>query len=367
MAKIMVAMSGGVDSSLTAALLHEAGHEVIGVTLHLWNDDDERLAESLCCSQEMTASARRVCNQLGRPYYVFNYQKEFRRHVIEYFLNEYTRGYTPNPCMECNREIKFRALLNRLQALGLDYLATGHYARIQARAAGRSAPHGPTYALLRGVDYAKDQSYMLYMLQQDDLARLRFPLGDYTKAQVRALAAERGLASADRPESQDICFVPGGDYRNLLQEEAPESIRPGPIVDLEGREIGQHRGLPFYTIGQRRGLGLAGGGQALFVTALDTARNALVVGPAAATLQQTFEVEGLSFVSSTWPTAPLTCDVQVRAHADAHPADVIPLDQERVRVTFREPQRAITPGQAAVFYVGEQVIGGGRIARPKLG
>lgn len=222
MAKIIVAMSGGVDSSLTAALLHEAGHEVVGVTMHLWDDDDERLAESLCCAAEMAESARRVCARLGIPYYVFNYQQEFRRHVIDYFVHAYAQGYTPNPCLECNREIKFRALLERARALGFDYVATGHYARI-----AREHEEAP-YQLLRAIDREKDQSYMVYMLGQSDLARLMFPIGGLTKPQVRDMAAARSLPSAYREESQDICFVPGGDYRNLLREAAPESLVPRP-------------------------------------------------------------------------------------------------------------------------------------------
>ncbi|WP_129671939.1 tRNA 2-thiouridine(34) synthase MnmA [Candidatus Chloroploca sp. Khr17] len=359
MAKIMVAMSGGVDSSLTAALLHEQGHEIVGVTMHLWDGDDERMAESLCCSQEMTESARRVCAQLGVPYYVFNYQREFRRHVIDYFVQAYTQGYTPNPCLECNREIKFRALLDRAHTLGFTYVATGHYAqRVEEQ-----LPDGRLrYTLARAVDRDKDQSYMVYMLGQRDLAHLFFPLGELTKTEVRAMATARGLASADRPESQDICFVPNGDYRNLLRDEVPERLTPGPIVDLMGREIGQHQGLPLYTIGQRRGLGL-GGGQLLYVVELDVARNALVVGPPEAILRDRFLVDRLNFVTDVPPTSPFTCQVQVRAHADPAPAEVELLDDGRMEVHLQAPLKAITPGQAAVCYDGNRVIGGGRIVR----
>ncbi len=362
----MVAMSGGVDSSLAAALLHEQGHKVVGVTMHLWDDDDERLAESLCCAQEMAESARRVCAQLGVPYYVFNYQREFRRHVIEYFVHAYAQGYTPNPCLECNREIKFRALLERARALGFEYVATGHYARIVTPGDGQQpsdAAAGASRQLWRAADRDKDQSYMVHMLGQADLARIMFPLGGLTKPEVRAMAAERGLASADRPESQDICFVPGGDYRNLLREEAPESLRPGPIVDLAGRELGRHEGLPLYTIGQRRGLGL-GGGKPLFVVELDTGRNALVVGPAEAILRDRLVIDRAAFVDGHWPGEPFSCLVQVRAHAEAAPALVEPLASGRLAVRLSEPLKAITPGQAAVLYAGDRVLGGGRIIRP---
>jgi tRNA-specific 2-thiouridylase len=368
MAKIMVAMSGGVDSSLVAALLTEAGHDVTGVTMHLWEGDDERLAESLCCSQEMTESARRVCAQLGIPYYVFNYQREFRKYVIEYFLREYAQGYTPNPCLECNREVKFRALMTRGAALGFDCVATGHYARIrrndQRPTANDQLPlpddDRSSFELLRARDADKDQSYMLHMLQQGDLARLMFPIGEYTKAQVRAMAAERGLASADRPESQDICFVPGGDYRNLLREERPDALRAGPIVDTEGRELGRHQGLPLYTIGQRRGLGVASG-QPLYVTALDPARNAVVVGPPEALERSSLAATNVTFVSGAWPAAPFDCLAQIRSHADPVPARVIPDQRGHIRVEFAQPQRAVTPGQAVVLYDGDVVLGGGRI------
>jgi tRNA-specific 2-thiouridylase len=368
MAKIMVAMSGGVDSSLAAALLYEAGHDVTGVTMDLWDGDDERLKESLCCSQEMTESARRVCAQLGIPYYVFNYRREFRKFVIDYFVREYTHGYTPNPCLECNREVKFRALMSRAAALAFEYVATGHYARIRSQvtghksqAAGDPQPAPAIYELLRATDRDKDQSYMLHMLQQPELARLHFPIGEYTKAEVRALAAQRGLDSADRPESQDICFVPGGDYRNLLIEERPDSLRPGPVVDLQGREIGRHQGLPLYTIGQRRGLGVAAG-QPLYVTSLDVARNAVVVGPREALERDTLAATSVTFVNGGWPAAPIDCQVQIRSHAEPVAARVIPQEAGRIRVIFAQAQHAITPGQAVVMYDDDLVLGGGRIS-----
>jgi tRNA-uridine 2-sulfurtransferase len=375
MAKIMVAMSGGVDSSLVAALLHEAGHAVTGVTMHLWDGDDERLAESLCCSQEMTESARRVCAQLDIPYYVFNYQQEFRHHVIEYFLKEYAQGYTPNPCLACNRDIKFRALLTRADALGFDYVATGHYARIRPPTTDHRPPNNAKsdmpvvgrrssvagYQLLRALDSDKDQSYMLHMLQQADLARLMFPIGEYAKPEVRTMAAERGLASADRPESQDICFVPGGDYRNLLREERADSLRPGPIVDLAGRELGRHQGLPLYTIGQRRGLGIAAK-QPLYVTALDAARNAVVVGPQEALDRRALDATQVTFVSAEWPSAPFDCQAQIRSHAAPVEARVTPNAPDQIHVEFALPQRAVSPGQAVVLYDGDVVLGGGRIS-----
>jgi tRNA-specific 2-thiouridylase len=343
--------------------------------MHLWDGDDERLAESLCCSQEMTESARRVCAQLEIPYYVFNYQQEFRRHVIEYFLKGYTQGQTPNPCLECNREIKFRALLTRADALGFDYVATGHYARIRPPTTDHRPPtalesdvpvvRGPSsvvgFQLLRALDRDKDQSYMLHMLQQSDLARLMFPIGEYTKPQVRAMAAERGLASADRPESQDICFVPGGDYRNLLREERADSLRPGPIVDRAGHELGRHQGLPLYTIGQRRGLGIAAK-QPLYVTALDTARNAVVVGPQEALERRALEATQVAFVSAEWPDAPFDCQAQIRSHAAPVAARVTPAAPGSIHVEFARPQRAISPGQAVVLYDGDVVLGGGRIS-----
>lgn len=353
----MVAMSGGVDSSLVAALLHEQGHDVTGVTMHLWEGDDEGIGPSQCCSLEMTADARRVCNHIGVPYYIFNYQREFRRSVIQYFMQEYAHGYTPNPCLACNRDLKFRFLLERSQALGFDYLATGHYARITS-----SEVEGkPMFSLARSADLAKDQSYVLYMLQQNELARILFPLGDYTKSQVRELSRERKLVTANRPESQDICFIPDNDYRRFLREEVPESIRPGPIVHSDtGVLLGQHQGLPLYTVGQRRGLGVTSA-QPLYVTELDVDSNTLIVGPSEAALRRSLVAESVSFIDGHWPTEPFTCLAQVRSHATAVPATVTPEGLGRLCIDFERPQRALTPGQAVVMYDGETVLGGGRI------
>lgn len=372
MAKVLVAMSGGVDSSLTAALLLEAGHDVTGVTMHLWEGDDERLMESQCCSLEMTSGARRVCGQLDIPYYVWNYQREFRRHVINYFINEYTAGATPNPCLACNRDLKFRYLLERAQLLGFDYLATGHYVQTEWSDGGAWQPVMPTtldaqlaadkiqFRMRRSVELRKDQSYVLHMLQQDELSRLIFPLGGFSKAQVREMAAQRKLATAHKPESMDICFIPDNDYHRFMREEQPDALKPGPIVDRRGNVMGQHTGLPLYTIGQRRGLGITSR-EPVYVIELDAARNMLIVGSKDELERSDLIAEGFSFVSGHWPDAPFRCEAQIRAHAQAAPATVEPLEPGRLLIRFDEPQRAVTPGQAVVLYTGDTVLGGGRI------
>jgi len=346
---------------MAAALLVEQGYEVIGIMMRLWAAGDWPL-ENRCCSSEAVDDARRVAYLLDIPFYLVNYERPFRTHVVEYFLEEYARGRTPNPCLACNRHIKFGLLLERALSLDADYLATGHYCRIV-----RSNGH---YRLLRGADRRKDQSYMLYMLGQKELAHLLFPLGDLNKEQVRSLAAQRGLPVAEKAESQDLCFTPTGDYRSFLNANRPDLLSPGPILDLDGNQIGMHKGLSFYTIGQRHGLGLGSSGrrlwagnapEPLYVLRLDPERNAVIVGREDALWRQELVASQASFVSGEKLARPVAVTAKVRYRSPEVPAIVEPLSDGRLRVRFQEPQRAITPGQAVVFYQGDEVLGGGII------
>jgi tRNA-specific 2-thiouridylase len=354
--RVVVAMSGGVDSSVTAALLKDAGYDVVGITLNPWVEVEGRGQvagpRKRSCSPEDVLDAREVARRLGIPHYVFNVQAEFRRWVLDYYVAEYQRGRTPNPCLPCNRHIRFGLLLNRALALGADYLATGHYARVRRDDAGR-------YHLLRAVDAQKDQSYVLYHLGQFELGRSLFPLGEYTKGQVRALAAQLGLPVADKPESQDFCFLGGLDYRDWLSLQAVE-VQPGPIEDLSGRRLGEHRGIVFYTVGQRRGLGVSAG-VPLYVIAIDPVRNAVIVGPEDALYRDALEAEHVSWVSGQAPAGPIRVTARVRYRAPEAPATLEPRPDGSVLVRFDQPQRAPTPGQAVVFYQGDEVLGGGII------
>ncbi|HEY0757457.1 MAG TPA: tRNA 2-thiouridine(34) synthase MnmA [Ktedonobacteraceae bacterium] len=383
MARIVVAMSGGVDSSVAAALLKEQGHEVIGIMLRLWSEpgtlDDEgleRVVQNKCCSLEAVNDARRVARQLDIPFYLVNVEQEFKENVVDLFYQEYVAGRTPNPCLTCNRHIRFTLLLNRALALDADYLATGHYVRVDDH------PLTGKRRLRRGLDPAKDQSYVLHVLNQEQLVHACFPLGAYTKPQVRAMAAERGLSVASKPESQEICFVAQNNYRGFIeryasnQEESEQLTastnvgtmiqipRPGPIYDRAGEKVGRHRGLAYYTIGQRKGLGL-NSLEPLHVLRIDAEQNALVVGPAEALLRDTCVVGKTHFLSGITPTQPFSARVRIRYKAPEQEALITPLDTENVQVTFSRPQRSITPGQAAVFYSsedGDEVLGGGIIA-----
>jgi tRNA-specific 2-thiouridylase len=344
-----VAMSGGVDSSVAAVLLHEQGYDVVGGMMSLWAEEGG--PANRCCSAQAVETAREVCRTLGVPFHIFDFEAQFKHHVVDYFVAEYARGRTPNPCLACNRHIKFDLLLKKAAELGAEYLATGHYARI-CRVDGE-------YQLLGGIDASKDQSYVLFMLGQERLARLMFPLGEYTKEQVRDLARERGLAVADREESQEICFT-RGDYRSFLGARPHVVFEPGPIVDTEGRVLGQHKGLPAYTIGQREGLGIAAP-EPLYVLRINTEANALVVGSRGQLERRQLKAMGVVFVSGQPPAQPMEVTAKIRYRAHAARATLTPAGRGEVNVQFARPQPAMTPGQGVVFYAGERVLGGGII------
>lgn len=351
--RVMVALSGGVDSGVAAALLVEQGYEVIGVMLRLWAEGGpDGIRANRCCTSEAVGRARRVADQLGIPFYLINAAAAFKSQVVDYFIAEYGAGRTPNPCIPCNRTIRFGLLLNRAMALGAEFLATGHYAcvrYIESR-----------YQLLRGRDPHKDQSYFLHALTQEQLAHVLFPVGGLTKEEVRAIARQRGLPMAEQPESQDLCFLADGDYRRFLAHQAPHLFRPGPIRDTSGHVLGQHQGLPAYTIGQRKGLGIAAA-EPLYVRAIEPAENVLVVGTARELGQDECLVEGMHYISGETPTATFRARAQIRYRARAVAVTVTPLRHRRAHIRFASPQRDITPGQFLVLYDGEVVLGGGVI------
>ncbi len=354
--RAVVAMSGGVDSSTAAALLVEQGYEVIGVMLRLWADPQlGACSHNLCCTPEAVDSARSVASLLDIPFYLLNAEEPFWGRVVEPFVAAYAEGRTPNPCLACNRHIRFGTLLRHARGLEADLLATGHYA-------GVLPPDGEhaAYRLLRGVDASKDQSYVLHMLGQEELAHLHFPLGGFSKRQVRHMARLRRLPVAERAESQDLCFVGGGDYRDFLRRYAPQAVCPGPILDQGGQQLGRHQGLAFYTIGQRKGLGIAAAAP-LYVLEMDVGRKALVVGPLSALGRRELTAGEVSFVSGGWPAESLAVTAKIRYRAPDAPATVLPLEPGRVRVVFEQPLRDITPGQAVVFYDGQVCLGGGII------
>ena len=351
--RIVVAMSGGVDSSVAAALLVEQGHEVVGVMMRLWSEPASGLAApaNRCCTPDQMADARRVAGRLGIPFYVIDVRHHFRQAIVQFFLDEHAFGRTPNPCVECNRQIRFTYLLERALALDADYLATGHYARV------RHDPDG--YRLLQGVDAHKDQSYVLHMLGQEQLARVLFPIGAHTKDQVRELAREHGLSVASKQESQDLCFLNDGDYRRFLHDYNGRAQQPGAIVDASGRELGRHEGLALYTIGQRKGLGITAA-EPMFVTGKDAVRNTLVVGSRAELGRTEFAVRQLNWINHA-PKEELPAQVKIRYKATPLPA-VVTAANSAALVRLMEPAYGVTPGQAAVFYDGEVCLGGGIIA-----
>jgi len=353
-ARVVVALSGGVDSAVAAALLVERGYEVIGMMLRLWAErgpDDAHA--NRCCTSEAVYRARCVADRLDIPFYLVNAEATFKDRVVDYFVAEYGAGRTPSPCIPCNRLVRFGLLLNRALALGATWMATGHYARVR-RTEG-------CYQLLRGRDSRKDQSYFLHALAQEQLAHALFPLGELTKEEVRIIARQRGLPVAGQPESQDICFLADGDYRCFLARQAPHLSRPGPIRDVSGRVLGQHQGLPAYTIGQRKRLGVTAT-EPLYVLALEPAENALIVGTAEELGQDECLVEAVHYVSGETAPAAFRATAQIRYRAWPAAVTVTPLSHEGAHVRFDSSQRDITPGQFLVLYDGQVVLGGGAMS-----
>lgn len=353
--RIMVGMSGGVDSSVSAALLLEEGYEVIGATLRLYDGDGQAPDGSkTCCTLSDAEDARSVCSRLGIEHYVFNFKERFEKEVIDRFISEYESGKTPNPCIECNRHIKFKEMLARAEMLRCDKIATGHYAVIKQGENGR-------FLLLRANDRNKDQTYVLYSMTQHQLSRVVFPLGGLSKDEVRKIAERHGFINARKPDSQDICFVPDGDYASFIEGRRGASL-PGDFVDENGKFIGKHNGIIRYTIGQRKGLGVALGSRT-YVLDKDPVSNRVVLGPEESLFYKRVLVNSLNFIPFDSLTEPMRVLAKLRYRHTEQPAVIYPWENGQVMVEFDRPQRAPSPGQAAVFYDGEMVVGGGTIVK----
>ncbi len=353
--RVVVGMSGGVDSSAAAALLLEQGYDVVGITLKLWPQDCVNRAEDKCCGPQAVADARSVSHKLDIPYYLVDEAEDFQKQVINYFAEEYKAGRTPNPCVMCNERLKFGTLISRARQLGAEYIATGHFARVEKTATGRML-------LKRGRDPRKDQSYFLFSLKQEQLARTLFPLGELTKTDTRCVARQNELKTADKEESMEICFVPDKDYGRFLQQANLVQKHKGDIVNLHGHVLGQHEGIEFYTIGQRKGLGLSSP-KPLYVIELDAANNRVIVGDESALDRDEFVVERCNWIPFEAPPGPIEVTAKIRYNHPGTPATITPEANGRARVKLHVPQRAITPGQACVFYQDDLVVGGGWICR----
>ncbi len=356
--KVMLGMSGGVDSSVAAACLLEKGYDVIGVTMQIWPDMDEdrQRTEGGCCSLSAVDDARRVADKLGIPYYVLNFKSVFEKTVIGYFIDEYLKGRTPNPCIACNRHVKFDAMLEKAVSMGIDYIATGHYARVEYDAARKR------HLLKKSATSTKDQTYALYTLTQEQLGRTLMPIGDYTKEQVREKARKLGLTVASKPDSQEICFVEDNNYGRFICENTDAAIKPGDFVDTEGNILGRHKGIVHYTVGQRKGLGIALG-RPMYVVRIDTGSNQVVLGDEKEVFSGSFVAGDLNFISIEGLRAPMRLKAKIRYSAKEADALVCAEGNDKVRVIFDSPQRAVTPGQAVVFYEGDTVVGGGIIEK----
>ena len=354
--KIVAAMSGGVDSSVAAALLKKQGYEVIGVTMNL--ACSSKSSDKGCCSMSAAQDAKKVADQLGIPHYTLNFKDEFQKLVIDNFIEEYKNGRTPNPCVRCNQFIKFDLLIKKAKELGAEHIATGHYARIITN-------ENSIFKLLKGKDAKKDQSYVLYRMTQEQLAHTLFPLGEMSKPEVRKIAKDLKLPVAEQEESQEICFVEDDNYGRFLKEKIPEAVRPGPILDKSGKQIGEHEGILFYTIGQRKGIGAHG--ERKYVVALDPQKNAVIIGEEKDLLRNELVASDLSFIAGEGPPKNMAISARIRYNSAEAFAELVPLSHARAKVKFKLPQRAVTPGQSVVFYQDDEVLGGGIIEAPTMG
>lgn len=353
--KIIVAMSGGVDSSVSAYLLKKQGHEVIGLSYELWDKRDLK-SSSLCCSVETINLARSVAQQLKIEHYTVDVRDTFYAHVIESFCESYMKGTTPNPCILCNKYIKFDFLMKKAEEMGADCIATGHYAQIVER---RTTHDARRFLLIKGIDSKKDQSYVLYVMNQYELSRTMFPLGEFNKDKTRAIAKEIGLAAATRPESQEICFVGNDNYSDFIEGFSPDSLMPGQILDTEGKVIGEHKGIAYYTIGQRKGLGISSP-VPRYVADINRANNTIVIGSREDATRKKIMVTDLNWIATDFPVSSVRAGVKIRSTMNEVPALIIP-EGKNISVVFNEPQWAPAPGQSAVFYDNDIVLGGGII------
>lgn len=348
--KVLLGMSGGVDSSVAAHLLLQEGYEVVGTTIQMKEDKQES-----CCKSSATDDAKKVADTLGIEFHVFNMKEQFQKCVIEYFISEYKSGRTPNPCVVCNRFVKFEAILQKAKELNIDYIATGHYANVEKNIDGR-------YLLKKAKDETKDQSYVLYNLTQEQLSRTLFPLGKFHKTEIREIAKNLGFSVATKPDSQEICFIEDNDYNKFIQENSDINTEKGEFVDIQGNVLGYHDGITKYTIGQRRGIGLSFG-KPIYVVDIDIESNRVVLGTNEDIFKKESTAENLNFISTDNLSTPMKVDAKIRYKAQEAPATITPIGDKKVKVVFDTPQRAITPGQSVVFYKDDIVVGGGVIEK----